>query len=109
MASSISGTSPCWEEAGSLIELLDEVILAPSLSALVETILPGLIQKTSAAAALLYLQAPHLCDPLFSQVGLQADAASQIESFCAEHFQKISAAPEGPLEPVTLSLSPSLP
>jgi GAF domain-containing protein len=109
MAAKTPGESLSWEEADSLIELFDEVILAPSLVVLVETILPGLIQKTGAAAAFLYLEEPHLCDPLFSQVGLSAQAAIQIQSFCAEHLRKISAASEKRSEPVAISPSPAFP
>jgi GAF domain-containing protein len=109
MASKIPDKSLFREEADSLIELFDKVILAPSLAELVEVILPGLIQRTGAAAAFLYLKDPRLCDPFFSQVGLQAEASTQVQSLCAEHLGKISAAPQVPSEPVALIPSPTFP
>jgi GAF domain-containing protein len=108
MASKTPGKSPSWEEADSFIEIIDKVILAPSLSVVEEVVLPGLIRKTG-AAAFLYLEDPRLCDPLFSQVGLQAEAVTQVQSLCAEHFKKISTQPETPSEPVALIPSPTFP
>jgi GAF domain-containing protein len=98
-----------WEEADSLITLFDKVILAPTLSALAEAILPDLIQNTSAAAAFLYLEDRRLCDPYFSQVGLQGEAATRVQYLCTEHFQKIAGGPEKPSEAVALVPSPSGP
>ncbi len=98
-----------WEEADSFIELFDKVILAPSLSIVEEAILPGLIQRTGAAAAFLYLEDSRLCDAFFSQVGLPAEATTQVQSICAEHLKKISMEPEAPSEPVALIPSPTFP
>jgi GAF domain-containing protein len=109
MASKTPGKSLSWEEVDNLIGLFDKVILAPGLSVVEEVILPGLIQNTGATAAFLYLEDPRLCDPFFSQVGLQAEAVNQVQLLCTEHLKKTCTASQESLERVALIPSPTFP
>lgn len=73
-------------EALYLLDLAEMTFRAPDLPGMAESFLRGLARLKQAAAAVLYLENPHLPGNSFFQTGLPADTVPRVRSQCAAQF-----------------------
>ncbi len=95
MATGDSLSQALGEEALRLLNLTERVITARSIEELAERVLSGIAGMTESGSVLLYIVHPRLPVPHFAQQGFQAEAASEVESLCAERYDRVCGRPTG--------------
>jgi hypothetical protein len=89
-------------EAHYLLDLAETAFRAQDLAELAESFLRGLARLKQSAAAVLYLNDPHLPGNSFFQMGLPAAAVSHVRRQCAAQFHP--APGQANLQPLPVSL-----
>jgi GAF domain len=92
-------------EALYLLELAEVPCRAQDLTGLAESFLGSLARFKQSAAAVLYLDDPHLHGSAFFQLGLPAAAVPGVQSQCAARFHPEPG--KANLQPVSVSLGPA--
>jgi hypothetical protein len=92
-------------EALYLLDLAEMAFRAQDLAGLTESFLRGLARLKQTAAAVLYLEDPHLPGHSFFQMGLPAEAVPGVRSQCAAQFHPKPG--KANLQPVPVSLGPA--
>ena len=91
----MSGTDPrpqpSAEEALRLVELAEMALTAQSIEDFAARVLPTVASMTQSSSAVLYIVDSRLPAPRFFGHGFESDAASEIESQCAEQFGRFSS------------------
>ncbi|MCX5893208.1 MAG: hypothetical protein NTW80_09600, partial [Deltaproteobacteria bacterium] len=87
-----------------LLELTEMAFRAQDLAELAESFLRGLARLKQTAAAVLYLEDPHLPGHAFFQTGLPAEVVPLVRSQCAVQFHPEPG--KANLQPVAVSLGP---
>jgi len=96
---------PSAEEALRLVELTETALTAQSIEDFTTRVLPTVARITQSDSAVLYIADSRLPAPCFFAHGFEPDAASEIESQCAEHFGRLSS--QAQLRSVSVAASPA--
>ena len=87
---SIPESQPSSELVLQLVELSETALAARSLEEFSDKVLQSIVKTTGASSALLYVVDSRFLGPRFFQQGFPGEAASKLESICAEQFQRFS-------------------